>query len=106
MSTGKALLAALLLTAGTAQAADPWTRQDVALQATYATLHVLDWGQTRYIADHPREHYERNPILGRHPSRGRVDAYFATTLALHTLVTHLLPARAETFGVEWSPRTA
>lgn len=82
-----------LLVAGPARAADAWSRQDVALQATYAVLHVVDWGQTRYIAGHPEEFYEHNPILGRHPSEGEVNAYFAGTLVAHTLVTHFLPAK-------------
>lgn len=106
----KALVIALLLltAAMPARAADPWSTQDVALQATYTVLHVMDWGQTRYIAAHPDEHFERNPLLGRHPHKDTVDLYFAGTLVAHTVVTHLLPRewrpywQAVTIGLEGS----
>lgn len=77
-----------------ATAADPWTKQDVALEATYILLHALDWGQTRQIARAPDRYYEAlNPLLGRHPSQGRVDAYFALSTIAHAGITHLLPAK-------------
>jgi hypothetical protein len=37
---------------------------------------AVDWAQTRSIADYP-QWPELNPILGRRPTRGRVDTYFA-----------------------------
>lgn len=91
-----ALTALVALLAAPAHGADPWSARDVALQATYTALHVMDWGQTRYIATHPERHFERNPLLGRHPHKDKVDLYFAGTLVAHTVVTHLLPK-------EWRP---
>ena len=54
-----------------------WEQTDTVLLATALTASALDWAQTRYIARHPDRFHEINPILGRHPSVGRVDAYFA-----------------------------
>jgi hypothetical protein len=68
-----------------------WNKEEKALEAAYLTLHVIDWGQTRYVAKHPEEYRERNPILGQHPSTEQVDTYFIATALLHPLVTHYLP---------------
>jgi hypothetical protein len=38
---------------------------------------IVDWGQTRYIAQHPDAYKETNPHIGLHPSTKRVNAYFA-----------------------------
>jgi hypothetical protein len=54
-----------------------WGSTDTFLLATMLTSTAIDWGQTRYIARNPDRFYERNPILGRHPSVNRVDRYFA-----------------------------
>lgn len=40
-------------------------------------LTTVDWLQTVYIARHPARYFERNPILGMHPSVRQVNAYFA-----------------------------
>jgi hypothetical protein len=68
-----------------------WTPEEKALQATYTVLHVADWGQTRYIAEHPDEHYEYNPLIGKHPSKSKVDAYMLASLIGHYAVVSVLP---------------
>ena len=68
-----------------------WTQADSAREAAYLALHVVDWGQTLEIADNPGQYHERNPVLGDHPSRGRVNAWFAGTALLHPVVSYLLP---------------
>lgn len=68
-----------------------WTRADSYREAAYLALHVADWGQTLDIADHPGEFYERNPVLGRHPSRGEVNRWFLLTGLLHPVVSYVLP---------------
>lgn len=78
-----------------ATAADPWSRADVTREAVYQALAVVDWGQTLDIENHPGL-YETNFILGKHPSRARINAYFLTTGALHFAATHYLPR-------EWRP---
>lgn len=85
------ILFVLLLTSYPGYAADPWSRQDIGLEVGYQLLHVIDWGQTRQIAKQPDKYYEMNPILGEHPSVGRVDAYMALSGLLHVGVTHFLP---------------
>lgn len=62
------------------------------LAASAATFTVIDWAQTRYITQHP-QFYETNPILGKHPSIGRVNTYFAGALIGGTLLTLALPER-------------
>ena len=55
---------------------------------------VADWGQTRYIAQHPQEYYEAfNPVLGAHPSVGKVDAWFIGALAVNNGVMVVLPKK-------------
>lgn len=88
--------------------ADNWTIFDTTLQLTYTTLHIMDWRQTQIIANScynvtktkPSgttktvaicDKYETNFILGDHPSEGRVNTYFATTLALHWVASYYLP---------------
>ena len=69
-----------------------WTRTDTALQLSYTALHIADWGQTLDIENHPYA-YETNPILGRNPTRGEINTYFASTLALHWLIARALPQK-------------
>lgn len=93
-----------LLLISSAQA-DEWTRSDTYREATYLTLHTMDWAQTRNIARNPI-YYEQNAILGKHPSVGRVDGYFALTGLAHLAVSYYLPAEYRkafqyvTIGVE------
>jgi hypothetical protein len=95
----------LFLLAGQSRA-DEWTGKDTAWEATYLLLHVADWGQTLYIARHPDQYYEVNPILGKHPSRGRVNTYFALTGLVHVAGAVLLPTKFELFNVKFNPRRA
>lgn len=46
----------------------------VPLEIIWQGLHAADTAQTLYIADHPRQFYERMSvsIIGNHPSRGQV----------------------------------
>lgn len=90
----KKLLASLALALGLgaaqAQPLADWSNTDRALLAAGATLHIIDWGQTRYIVKNPGEYKEYNPWLGDHPSMGTVNAYMLGTL-------FLFPALAEYF---------
>jgi hypothetical protein len=67
-----------------------WTTTDTVLQATYLTLHGMDWAQTLHIARNPDKYYETNKILGEHPSQGRVNSYFLLTGLAHTGIAGLL----------------
>lgn len=55
---------------------------------------ISDWGQTRYIADHPNIYWEEtNPFLGRHPSMGKVNAWFVGSLAVNNGIMVALPKK-------------
>jgi hypothetical protein len=83
----------LFLMVSPALAADPWSKQDIALEGVYLALKTIDMGQTLDIAGQPDKYYEVNPVLGRQPSQSAVYAYFLTTSLLHIGVTHVLPAK-------------
>lgn len=73
----KTFLILYLLLAGfapPASAADPWTPEEVQWAQTLASATLIDYGQTRGIAKGAG--WEANPLLGRHPTLGRVNVYF------------------------------
>jgi hypothetical protein len=88
------VLLALLLLPFTSKAGDT-------LEYTAQGLFLTDWLQTRYIVQHPwierngqvRLLEEANPILGHHPSMGKVDIYFPAVMAAHWEADHLMADR-------------
>jgi len=58
----------------------------------YQGLHAVDAIQTREALDHGC--VERNPMLGRHPSTGRLVGVWAATSAAHAGVTMALQDHA------------
>ena len=68
-----------------------WTAKQKDLELSYQILHFVDWQQTRYIARHPEDYYEINPILGKHPDKQTVDIYFAASALAHIGISALLP---------------
>ena len=59
---------------------------------------VMDWGQTRYIAQHPQRYEEiENPFLGRHPSAGRVNVWFLGSLAVNNGIMIALPKKCRPY---------
>jgi hypothetical protein len=72
--------------------ADDWTLPQYSLGAVALAATVVDYGQTRWIAENCHEpirkgcYGEVNPILGRHPSIGKVNAYFAIVPATQYLI--------------------
>jgi len=70
--------------------AGDWNRTDVVFEATYLTLHAVDWSQTLDIVEHHDTYHEQNVILGRHPNRGDVNTYFAATALLHLALANWL----------------
>lgn len=69
---------------------DEWDDIEIAMETAFVALTVVDWGQTLDIAD-DRTYHEHNPILGNHPDRERVNAWFATSLVVQPLIAHVLP---------------
>ena len=72
---------------------DPWTKDQILLQGVSTTLNIIDWGQTLDIADNHDKYYEINPIIGKHPSRGRVNTYFTLATLIKIGITHILPSK-------------
>ena len=87
------ILIILLLIPIQVDAFDEWTKKDTNYQLTYAVFHIVDWGQTRTIAKNSNKYSELNPILGKHPSIGKVNTYFLTTLVGHTAISYMLPKK-------------
>jgi hypothetical protein len=67
-----------------------WTGKDTALEATYLVLRAMDWQQTLYIAEHP-VYYERNILLGKHPTPSQVNQYMALIAISHVVISYALP---------------
>lgn len=87
----KALVLCALLAPLSAQAADPWRPADTLREAGFLALLALDHQQTLTIARNPQEWYERNPLLGRHPSVGKVNNLLLLSAITHPIVSYLLP---------------
>ena len=81
------------LFAAPAQAADPWTKEQVALEVAYQVLWIADFNQTKQIAKAGRE---LNPYLGCCPSDKEVEEYFLRGALLHLATSHLLPSKWRT----------
>jgi len=67
-----------------------WSKEDIARQVAYLGLQLIDWNQSKDIARHPEKYYEGNPLLGKHPSQGRLNSYTIGTMIGHTALMHLL----------------
>jgi len=77
---------------------EKWTTTDYALEGTWMALHILDWGTTLDITNHPDKYREMNPIMGSHPSRQTVNLYMGASALLHPVVSHYLPKKVTLFG--------
>lgn len=82
---------------------ESWNDLDKALLTASTGLLALDWLQTRQIAEnrHPgydfygNQHsgfnfYEKNPLLGAHPSLHKVNVYFGSAIGLNYFVADSL----------------
>jgi hypothetical protein len=54
---------------------------------------AADASQTTYIAKHPQEFREYNPILGQHPSQAKVAGYFLASGTSLVVLNAVLPAK-------------
>jgi hypothetical protein len=59
------------------------TALDYGLAVGSTALIVADWSQTIRVADNPGRWHEFNPLLGRHPSEGRVNTLLSLTVILN-----------------------
>ena len=74
--------------------ADDWTSTDTAWQMSYTALLAMDCAQTRYGASHPEKFEEVNPLLGKHPSKGRINNICIATGFGHFGISYVLPKGA------------
>ncbi len=69
-----------------------WTPTQKILWGTYTASWLVDFGQTRYIAEHPDTYREDTSswIIGEHPSVGKVNNYFLGQYVLNYLISDRL----------------
>lgn len=72
------------------------TNTELAKQAVYTGLLVLDYRQTLDIKNHP-DMYEMNPLLGEHPGDSRIGRHFVTVGIVHATVAWFLPRPYKTW---------
>jgi len=84
------LLPMLLPCLGFAQG--EWPSKNAYLEAAYQTLNAVDWGQTRYIAQHPEAFHEIDSAwaTGEHPSVETTDRYMVASAVIHYGITRAL----------------
>ncbi len=72
-----------------------WSQRDIALAGGFVAALLIDAAQTRRLAAGGwRGYYETNPILGAHPSVGRVNTYTAVSAVTVLGVAAVAPKRA------------
>ena len=70
-----------------------WDTTDKILLGTTMATAVLDYGQTMHIARNPQDHFEYNPILGRHPYPAAVRNAFLIGAAIKIIIAEILPSK-------------
>jgi len=73
--------------------AGDWTTVDTVWQSAYTLALIGDCAQSRDAANYyPYKYMETNPVLGEHPSKGRIDNVCLATAIGHLGISYLLPA--------------
>ena len=99
------LLALVLMLVSTLTWADnrSWTPEEKAWLGTAAAVTVADWATTRDLSRRYNEGYhENNPILGKHPSTGRVDVHFISVGLLGYVIADNLDQYRKPFLQTWT----
>lgn len=60
-------------------------------EGLFQTALMTDWNQTNQAANNPKGYNEKNSIIGKNPSRERINAYMAGAGALHYAGYKALP---------------
>jgi hypothetical protein len=90
---GIAIILVALLLVSCSSVSYKWTKADKIGEIMALTALTADYLQTRYIASHGDEYRETNFILGEHPSKGQVNAYFAGLAAFNVGTSIILPSK-------------
>ena len=81
---------------------DSWTGEDTVCEVTFAGITAIDLMQTnRFVGD---GYEERNPVLGKHPSRTEVNTLIPLAIAGHAIIAYMLPAETVLWGYKLRPR--
>lgn len=64
-----------------------WSSADTKREVSWQVINFIDYRQTSNISE---PHYEQNPFLGKHPSQGEIDKYFAVSALTHYVTSRLL----------------
>jgi len=67
-----------------------WTATDRALLVGAYATELADYSQTMQLPGRP-DLYEQNPILGTHPSKAKITAYFAGAAVATYVIDDVLP---------------
>lgn len=87
-------MVAVMLTAGRAEALDPWTADDTKRELLLASLAVAEMGMTSVAFERHPDFYEMNPALGRHPSHARLWLLGTGAVVSHFAISRVLPRTA------------
>jgi hypothetical protein len=71
----------------------PFSDDDKTRQKVILATQFIDMLQTRDIANNPDKYFEKNPILGEHPSEGDVAKYFVASMLGNYLLSKALPPK-------------
>ena len=87
----------LLLSLGAHAETREWTTEEKAWGAVAGTLLLADWSTTQNMSRRYNEgYYERNPLLGRHPSSNTINLYFLIATPLIFLAADQVPEYRKT----------
>ena len=86
--------------------AEKWTWEDTAFESVFVVLAVVDWGQTRWMAERNYkwdgiQYPECNPILGNKPSTGKVDFLIPLGIIFHGFISMALPSKYHVIAGEY-----
>ncbi len=81
-----------------------WTKSEIAKEAMWGGLQLMDYRQTMQTARNPDRFRELNPFLGEHPSQGEVSAWFMGWAFWHPVITDALPREKTILGSRIKPR--
>lgn len=73
--------------------ANQWTQTDTSREVIWLGLHIIDWGQTLDAARNPQQYKEINPVIGTHPSVGKVNIYMGAWVTAHPVISYILPPK-------------
>ncbi len=87
-----AILVLLLCTGCSGKHFEPLTQPELNRQYVATALTLVDWKQTQQIVKDDNL-YEMNPLLGRYPSRDKVDTLIPLGILSQWAITYYLPKK-------------